>query len=84
MHCAVHLHAMQFNLNQLTTNRTDSLQYTAQIAAYKAHPPYGGSNSVPLGLYASSYPTLHRPPHVALLFVINPVPRQLVERHFVG
>src|SRR5688572_33029595 len=25
----------------LTTNRTDSLQYTALIAAYKAYPPYG-------------------------------------------
>src|SRR5688572_19443936 len=25
----------------LTTNRTDSLQYTAIIAAYKAYPPYG-------------------------------------------
>ena len=25
----------------LTTNRTDSLQYTALIAAYKAHPPTG-------------------------------------------
>src|SRR5688572_29607379 len=25
----------------LTTNRTDSLQYTALIAAYKACPPYG-------------------------------------------
>src|SRR5678815_2322969 len=43
----------------LTTNRTDSLQYTALIAAYKAYPPYGGSNSVPLALYASCYPTRH-------------------------
>src|SRR5688572_19091785 len=25
----------------LTTSRTDSLQYTALIAAYKAYPPYG-------------------------------------------
>src|SRR5688572_22063696 len=25
----------------LTTNRTDSLQYTALIAAYNAYPPYG-------------------------------------------
>src|SRR5678815_4143290 len=50
----------------LTTNRTDSLQYTALIAAYKAYPPYVGSNSVPLALYASCYPMRYRVPDILL------------------
>src|SRR5688572_32086516 len=47
----------------LTTNRTDSLQYTALIAAYKACPPYGGSNSVPLALNASVLSNALSGPH---------------------
>ena len=34
---------------------------TALIAAYKAYPPNGGSNSVPLGLCARCYPMRHGP-----------------------
>ena len=47
------INVYSYAIEILTTNRTDSLQYTALIAAYKAYPPYGGSNSVPLALCAS-------------------------------
>src|SRR5688572_859452 len=42
---------------------------TALIAAYKANPPNGGSNSVPLGLCARCYPMRHGPPlhHLVML-----------------
>src|SRR5688572_15379689 len=44
----------------------------ALIAAYKAYPPNGGSNSVPLGLCARCYPMRHAPP-----------PMQLIHRRFI-
>src|SRR5688572_23237521 len=51
---------MQFK-SELLTEQT-ACNTTALIAAYKAYPPNGGSNSVPLGLCARCYPMRHGPP----------------------
>src|SRR5688572_11004539 len=53
----------------LTTNRTDSLQYTALIAAYKAYSPYGArtrylSLSVPHVIQCATAPPICQLQHV--------------------
>src|SRR5688572_31360629 len=49
----------------LTTNRTDSLQYTALIAAYQAYPPYGArTRYLSLSTPAIIQRAIGPPPHL--------------------